>query len=193
MERRRHRPQSRGFALLFIVMIVAVVAVAAAALLDIVEVDLLIAREHRRSAIAEAIAEGAIKEIQADTTKIGVLPTPDSPNLTTRYAGVDASGDYVRDPDGVSGAPALMTEANSAYVRNNAVATAAQREGYIAEMRLLRLGPAINSGLNTVQAVVYEIRAQSSVGAGQASSEVFAQTFSYAATQAGTVGQVHAR
>ncbi|MEO1334380.1 MAG: hypothetical protein AAFV29_01995, partial [Myxococcota bacterium] len=63
----------------------------------------------------------------------------------------------------------------------------------IADMRLLRYGPAINSGVNTVRAIVYEIRAQSSVAGGQASSEVFAETFSYAGIQAGTVGQIHHR
>ncbi|MEM7677106.1 MAG: hypothetical protein AAF449_13975 [Myxococcota bacterium] len=183
-----HRPQQRGFALLFIVMIVAVVAVAAAALLDIVEVDLLIAGEHRRSAVAQAIAEGAVIEIQADEAKENMLPTAASPNLTIRYAGIDGAGDFVRDPDGVDFGPVVMTNVTSAYVQNNAAVTAAQREGYIADMRLIRTGPVINSGVRTAHAVVYEIRVQSSAGGGQASSEVFAEAFQITSVQAGRVG-----
>ncbi len=191
--KRPHRPQERGFALIFIVMIVAVVAVAAAALLDIVEVDLLIASEHRRSAIAEAVAEGAIVEIQADDNKVNLLPDVTNANLLVRYSAVDATGDFVRDPDALDTGPTLMTEASSAYVRNNAAATAAERQGYTSDIRLLRLGPAINSGNNTVQVVVYEVRAQSSVGSGQGSDQAIAEVFSYASAQSGTVGQLHGR
>ena len=190
---RHSKKQRRGFALLFIVMIVAVVAVAAAALLDIVEVDLLIAGEHRRSAIAGAIAEGAVKEFQADINKVELLPTGATLNLTTRYAGRDFAGDFVRDPDGLAGPSTLMTEANSAYVRNNAAATAVDRQGYTADIRLLRTGPVINSGMNTVRSVLYELRAESSVAGGSATQEVRVQLYNRTAAQAGVVGQIHGR
>ena len=191
--KRRKQTNEKGFALLFIVMVVAVVAVAAAALLDIVEVDLVIAGEHRRSSIAEAIAEGAILEVQADNTKAALLPNSGGPSLTVLYAGLDGSGDFVRDPFGLDGGPTVMDETNSAYVRNNSFLTASAREGYTAEMRLLRSGPAIGSGINTARVVVYEIRAMSSVNDGAASSEVAAETYSYAYVREGVVGQRHAR
>lgn len=183
----------RGFALLFIVMIVAVVAVAAAALLDIVEVDLLIAGEHRRSAIAKAVAEGAVKEIQADISKGGLMPTPTTAGMTTRYAGIDGTGNFVRDPNGVDGGPNLLTENNSAFVRNNALVTANERQGYTADVWHLRLGPVPNSGLNTAQAVYYEVQTRSSVANGRATNEVLAEVKSWVQPQVGTVGQMHPR
>lgn len=191
--KRRESHNKRGFALLFIVMVVAIVAVAAAALLDIVDVDLLIVGEHRRSAIAEAVAEGAIKEIQADILKAPLLPTSDSPNMEVRYAAIDVSGDFVRDPDGLAGGPLVLDEVSSAYVSNNSFTNASLRQGYTAQLRLLRTGPPIGSGLNTVKAVVYEIRARSSVNSGQATDDVLAETFIFATAQRGTVGQAHAR
>ena len=190
---RCHRSDRRGFALLFIVMIVAVVAVAAAALLDIVEVDILIAGEARRSVLAESIAIGGIKEVQADADKIGLLPTPMTPNLELRYSGIAAGGNFERDPDGVAGGPVTLNETNSAFVRYNTPAQDTLREGYSADIRLVRYGPVINSGLNTTQAIIYEVRSQGSVAGGAASSRVIAETFNFGAVQAGTVGQVHAR
>ena len=190
---RRNRPQNRGFALLFVVLIVAVVAVAAAALLDIVEVDLLIVGEQRRSTEAQAIAEGAVKEIQADETKGNLLPSAMSPGMTTRYTARNVAGEFVRDPDGLNLGPIVLDEATSAYIANNTAANAGQREGYTSTIQLLRTGPAINSGLNTVQAVVYEVSVQASVANGRSTSQVMAQTFVYTAAQQGVVGQMHAR
>ena len=191
MARRRH--QEKGFALLFIVLVVAVVAVAAAALLDIVEVDLLIAGEHRRSAVSEMIAEGAIVEVQADSTKAVLLPNEETAGLTVRYAGLDNAGNFIRDPDSVGAGPTLMDENNSAYVRNNNATSAVFREGYTAELRLLRTGPAPGTGINTANIVVYEVKAQSSVNSGQATTEVYAETYAFGVLRPGVIGQGHAR
>ena len=182
----RHRSKNRGFALLFVVMIVAVVAVAAAALLDIVEVDLLIVGEHSRSTVAKAVAEGAVKEFQADSVNGDLLPTAQSVGMETNYTGFVA-GAFVRDPDNVGPGLTPLDETNSAYARGDG------QQGYASTVRLLRTGPAINSGLNTLQAVIYEVRATSSVDGGRATSQVLAETYRYAATRPGTVGQMHAR
>ena len=183
----------RGFALLFIVMIVAVVAVAAAALLDIVEVDILIAGEHRRSTAAQTLAEGAIVEIQTDTSTFDLLPQPESATMQVRLAGIDGTGDFVRDPDGIAVGPLVLNEFSSSFVRNNAAATSNFREGYSANMRLLRTGPALDNGVNTVNAIVYEVQAQSAVSGGQATSEITAEMYSYGAVRGGVVGERHAR
>ena len=72
-----HRnPRARGFALLVVMMIVAVVALGAAALLDLVNVDIGVAAEHRKILAAESASVGALLETVIDPSLGRRLPTP---------------------------------------------------------------------------------------------------------------------
>lgn len=169
MRRRKAHPKQRGFALLVVVLIVALIGVAAVALLDIVNVDLIIAGQHRQTVDAQAIALGAMYEVISDSRVDGtVLPRPDTVGLKYDYAQAQAGG-FVRDPGGLSATGmTAMNPANSAYVRNTGTSVA---EGYAADISLLRLAPQLDSAVD-LRAAVYEVTVESTVSNGAATHQV---------------------
>lgn len=175
MTKRNKPSQQRGFALLVVVLIVALIGVSAVALLDIVNVDLLIVGQHRRSVDVQAVALGAMEEVMGDQrlAPVTVWPMFNTPNLRYRYAGqTGANSPYFRDPNG-NFAISPMDSTNSAYVKN--LGTSAE-EGYEADINLIRMGPPEDTGLNTARELTYEIRVVAALNGGEASKEVRATT-----------------
>lgn len=173
MTQRRPRKSRSGFALLIVVLVVALVGVAAVALLDIVNVDLLIVGQHRRTADAVALAYGAMNEVNSDQRVDGtVRPLPNSPSPTYVYARKNGLGNYQRDPNGVV-ATTPMTDTNSAYVKNLGTSL---EQGYEATINLLRYQPVNGTGLNRVYAATHETVVVGSINNGEATREVRAIT-----------------
>jgi hypothetical protein len=189
MPRRRSQPKARGFALLVVVLLVALIAVSAVALLDIVQVDLLVVGQHRRTTEAQAAAVGAMIEVVSDDTLRNQLPDLTTPNLAYRYAGPNA-GLYMRDPTNRFGTT-VMGPTNSAYVRDVGTSLAT---GYTADVELLRVGPPQDTGTTRAQAVTYEVTVVSDVNNGEATKEVRTQVQRVVAVQSGIIRtNVHAR
>lgn len=191
--RRRHQPQTRGFALLVIVLLVALIAVTAVALLDMVQVDLRVVGQQRRSTEAEALAVGAMVEVVSDDSlplQLPSLPDPANlPLLSYQYAGNTGVG-YQRDPMNRF-ATSAMTPVNSAYVRD--VGTTIEA-GYEAFADLLRISNPQDTGLTKSQVLTYELTVRGSVNAADSTREVRAQVQRVVATQNGTLlTAVHAR
>lgn len=187
--RKTHRKQG-GFALLIVVLVVALIGVAAVALLDIVNVDLLIVGQHRRTVDAKSNALGAMMEVVSDARVDGtVKPLPNTPGLNYQYAGKSA-GVYMRDPAGRFAATQMLPS-NSAYIKN--VGTGLE-EGYEADISLLRITPVEDSGLNRVIALTHEVRVLASVNNGDATNEVRAITTQLLTVEQGRLfPRVHAR
>jgi hypothetical protein len=166
LRRARTRRGERGFALLVVVLIAALASVSAVALLDVVDVDLLVAGEHSKNVAVSAVAAEAVREVIADVNSMEILPDFQTPDLTRRYVARDDSGNYVKGPD--NAAPIMLSDDNSAVVRE--VGRAAE-EAYVADAVLLGLGPAENSGFTTTQAVYYEISVTGLTGNGARTKE----------------------
>lgn len=189
-KRRAPHPDQRGFALFIVVLVVALLAVAGGTLLDMVNVDLLIAGEHRRSHKARTVAIGGAVETMADTTLTpGNMPN-DPLNPVWVYA-LDQGGVPRRDPAGLS---VPMDETNSTFVRSPGNPTL--QESYTSNIRLLRLGTPKDTSIDTV-AVYYEVQSVSSIGNGAASKEVRAEIYRIAQGTGGRVLEnaagIHAR
>ena len=182
MARRRPQTRTRGFALLVVVLLVALIAVAAVALLDIVQVDLLVVGQHRRTMDAQALAVGAMMEVVSDDNLRTQLPDPSVLNLAYQYAGKQAGG-YVRDPTGRF-LTTPMTPLNSAYVRD--LGTSVER-GYDANVELLRVSNPTNTGLTDSQTLTYEVTVIADVNNGETTKEVRAQIARVVAVQSGTL------
>lgn len=183
-----HRnPRARGFALLVVMMIVAVVALGAAALLDLVNVDIGVAAEHRKILAAESASVGALLETVIDPSLGRRLPTPTAPDLQTRL--VERSGGaYIRDPDGVySTVP--MDPDDSMYIEN--VGTNLE-DGYESEVTLVRINEPIDSTLSLPKAV-FEVRTKATISGGDASSETRALLYRYVIADTETQNQRHGR
>ncbi len=189
MRRTKAQSKPRGFALLVVVLIVALIGVAAVALLDIVNVDLLIVGQHRQSVDAQALALGAMYEVISDSRVDGtVLPRLDTPTLRYVYSRAQGGG-FVRDPAGLIGVT-VMDATNSAYVKDSGTGVA---QGYTADIDLLRLVTVQDSGV-TIRTAVWEVTVESSVSNGQATQQVRALVGRVTSGQGGlvTVGR-HAR
>lgn len=182
MARRRPQSQARGFALLVVVLLVALIAVAAVALLDIVQVDLLVVGQHRRTMDAQAVAVGAMMEVISDDTLRTQLPDPSVLSLAYQYAGKQGAN-YVRDPTGRF-VTIPMTAANSAFVR---AAGTSVEQGYDANVELLRVSNPTNTGLTDSQTLTYEVTVVSSINNGEATKEVRAQISRVVGVQSGTL------
>ncbi|MEQ9501316.1 MAG: hypothetical protein RIT81_30890 [Deltaproteobacteria bacterium] len=190
-KRRRRNPNQRGFALFIVVLVVALVAVAGGTLLDMVNVDLVIAGEHRKAAQARAVAIGGAQETMADTNLTPANMPIDPANNSWVYA-TDQGGLPRRDPLGIS---SVMDETNSTFVKNPGNVTL--QESYTSNIRLLRLGPALDTSVDQATAVFYEVQSVSTIGDGAASKEVRAEIYRIAQGAAGRVLEgatgVHAR
>lgn len=169
MRRTPSRKNPRGgFALLIVVLVVALIGVTGVALLDIVNVDLLIVGQHRRSVDATANAMGAMYEVVSDQRLDAFKPRPDTPGLSYQYAG-KSGGIYVRDPAGRF-LTQPMNSGNSAFVDN--VGTGIE-EGYEAEISLVRLVDQVeNNSINKVRMLVHETRVVANINNGDATKEV---------------------
>lgn len=186
---RRPRRRQEGFALLVVVLIVALIGVTAVALLDIVNVDLSIVGQHKRTLTAQANAYGALVEVASDANLSNRLPTLTTNQLRYRYAD-QVAGNWVRDPDNAFGT-APMNPTNSAYIQNLGTSV---EEGYQADVRLLRVGNPQDTGLTTAQTITYEITVVSSVNNGAATKEVRALMTQTVSNQNGTIQtETHAR
>ncbi len=180
-KRRTPNPDARGFALFIVVLVVALLAVAGGTLLDMVNVDLLIAGEHRRSHKARTLAVGGAMETMADTALTPSNMPIDPLNPTWVYAS-DQGGVPRRDPAGIASA---MDETNSSFVRNPGNVNF--QESYTSNIRLLRLGPTLDTSVDQATAVFYEVQSVSTVGNGAASKEVRAEIYRIAQGAAGRV------
>lgn len=172
MRRRNPRNQRAGFALLIVVLVVALVGVSAVALLDLVNVDLLIVGQHRQTVDAFATAYGAMNEVNADSRIDGTIrPLPNSPSPTYVYA-QKVAGTYTRDPAGIV-VSQPMTPNNSAYVKDLGTGL---EQGYEADISLLRFVPVNDTGLNRVYMAAHETRVIATVANGALTKEVRAVT-----------------
>ena len=162
---RTPRSKARGFALFIVTIVVALVAIMAVSLLDQVGVDLIMAGEFRKTATARANGIGAMTEVVSDTTLLPHLPAMTDTTLGYRY--IDkVSGDFVRDPDGLS---TPVSANQSAYF--DGMGTNSE-ESYRSSVRLIRLGNMRDSSFERTAALVYEVWLEASVNDGDATSQV---------------------
>ena len=82
---RRAKKQQGGFAMFVVVMAVAMTSLVGVALLDMVQLDVLISGNERRSVEAREVAEGALMEIINDEDTPNRLPMLDAPNLRVEH------------------------------------------------------------------------------------------------------------
>lgn len=162
---KRAARRARGFALLVVMLLVALVGLGAAALLDIVNVDIVIAAEHRKAVEADSAAVGAVLETISDPNFAGMLPDPQEGELITRVV-ERQGGAYVVDPTGEVSTRALAPE-DSAFIDRQGTEN---EDGYESDVSLLRIIPRQNSS-HKFAVAVYEVRARASVSGGDASSE----------------------
>ncbi len=188
------RRSRRGFALLIVVLLAALLAVSSVALLDLVNLDLVLVGEQRKTYAARENAMGALQEIMGDqlisaeTYDVGrtMLPRPGI-NSTTVYSSHQGAG-FVKDPGGLVG-PSADLSTLSAFASNP---NTPLQEGFEANIRLLRMVPRQNSSLTQTMTLVWEIQVEASVNAGEASHESRALIFRDVAFQPGT-GRHHGR
>lgn len=187
MNARQRHPRQRGFALLIVMLLVALLGIGAAALLDLVNIDIGIASEYRKSIQAEAASVESILETIGEQNFRRRLPQLDSPTLQTRLV-VRQAGAYVLDPDGVVGTVSL-TEANSAQIE----AVGTNREnGFESDVRLLKIVAKEDTSFNRPVAV-YEVRARSTISGGDASREARSVVYVPTGINGRVTRQRHAR
>lgn len=184
----RKPSRRRGFALLVVMLLVALIGIGAAALLDLVNIDLGIAAEYRKSIEAESASVGAVLETIGETNFERRLPQLDSPNLRTRLVTRQA-GAYILDPDDVVGSRTISA-ADSPHI--DRVGTYAE-DGYESDVRLLKIVAKEDTSL-TRPVAVYEVRAKASIAGGDASREARSLVYVPTGIQASRVTrQRHAR
>jgi hypothetical protein len=164
--RRRPRGARRGFALLVVVLISGLASITALALLDVVDVDLGVAREHSANIRVTSLVGEAVREVMGDNQAAALLPDFQSSELEVRYAGRDANGALVKGPGSAS--PRTLSAANSVVVRDVGLPT---EESYEAVASLVGFGPVENTGLTSMQAVHYEVAVTAESGAGRYTRE----------------------
>ncbi|MFO0725475.1 MAG: hypothetical protein U1E65_16950 [Myxococcota bacterium] len=155
----RRPNQTRGFALIVVVMLSAALAMGGAILLDVVRVDLLLGRTGRQTEEARQVAEGAVMEAINDQDTPNQLPPLDDSDLTRAYQPTSATPFAVRDR-GLS---------------------------YDAQFRLIRVVPLAESSMNQTRAIVHEIAATGNAGNGETAVDVRTEIYRVVAFQPGTV------
>lgn len=159
--------QSRGFAILVVMLVVSLMTIVAGTLLDLVGVDISIVGQHRRNGDSRSVVDGAIMEVLDDQRVLTALPDFTTPGLKATYA-----------PG--SGTPSAFRD------------SALQRD-YTAETQLLRF-VTVGESSGRSRALVYEVTAIADVGDGAATSEVRSQVFIPVAVPPGILlPRVHAR
>lgn len=170
----RKNKEKRGFALLTVMMIVALIALGAAALLDLVEIDLGVAAEHRKTLAAQSNAVGAVIETIGDDNFTAALPPLDDPDLTTTLVMRD-TGSYQRYPTDTNNPAGFPTATTITYGDSPFVGNVGgdSEDGYESEARFLRLVPPTDSSVDLPMAI-YEVEVLASVSGGDASSRATA-------------------
>ena len=184
---RKNERDQRGFALLMVMMIVAFVGLGAAALLDLVNVDIGIAVEHRKSLDAQSGSVGAVLESVGDNDFMQRLPGPQDPDLRTPLV-IRQGASYVMDPEGVA-VQRNLTSADSAHIER---VGQPGENGYESDVRFLRLIPPTNSSTE-LPIAVYEVRARATVSGGDATSEARALVYRHVNRGTNIRSQRHAR
>ena len=171
---RKHRQDEGGFALLVVVLLVALVGVSGVALLDMVQVDLNIVGQQRKTTRAQTVAVGGMLELLSDTQvgNAANLAQPQPGQTMIRYVGTNA-GTLMRFPDGPP-TPEALTPSNSAVAANLGTRL---EDSYEADISYLRAVPLEDTSLQRVVAIVYEARVASRVYDGEASSEIRSEFF----------------
>lgn len=171
--------------MVIVVLIVALLAVVAVTLLDLVRVDLSMTGQTRKTFEARAVTDGALMEVLDDQRTPNFLPTTTS-----------VPRQVISDPNDAFGTGKVTCPPNapcssSAFVRNT-IGIDGDAATYSAELCLLRLGPAKDTGLETAQAVVYELHTIGNVNDGQTTSEDRAEAFGIVQYNNGTfLGRTH--
>lgn len=175
----------RGFALLVVMVIVAFVGMGAAALLDLVDVDLGIAVEHRKALQAQSASVGAVLESVGQDDFMTLLPPLTDPDLTTRLVARNA-GTYQLDPDGT---PTTLSAATSGYIDS---VGAYGESGYESDVAFLRLMAPEDSSTE-LPIAIYEVRAKATVSGGDATSQARALIYRHVNKGTDVKNQLHAR
>lgn len=128
------RKTRRGFAMLVVIIIVALLALMGAAILNVVAEDLEMLGQSRRGFEARTLAEGGVSEMMNDSNVSNLYPDFSTPMLRSSF-----------DPN---------TE-----VAGSMFNVAAQGRQYQGEIRLLRMGPAVESDIEQTRTVTYEFYA----------------------------------
>jgi hypothetical protein len=163
---RRRRSSARGFAILVVMMVVALMSVAGIALLDFVNLDLVLVGVSRVRAEATLAAEGASLEVLEDAEARNFLPDLTSTTLSAGYT-----------------PPAETPLINTAAGRS-----------YTSEVKLLRFVPVRETSATWSRALVYEVTTVSQSRQRNATSEVRVVAYKTIAVPVGvTYPRRHAR
>ncbi|MCK6545823.1 hypothetical protein L6R52_08140 [Myxococcota bacterium] len=172
--RARRRPEEQGFALIVVVMIVAAISLVAVTLLNFVNLDIILTGQARRTIEARTIADGAAYEIY-DRDDLGdFLPDMRSNALQT----------VLSDPRNMFGGGVQAIPGGSQFIDPNGTADRPPTT-FTADIRFLRYGPIVNTGLNTARGLYYEIRTIGEVNNGESTSEVRVEVRNMQAFSAG--------
>jgi hypothetical protein len=159
MGKRGGRRDQRGFALIIVVLLVALLSIVAVSLLDVINLDLVISGQTRRTNEARAVADGVAMELQThvnmdnDQASGGWLPSfTEVPDLTY----------VVADPDDIL-APAGTVDPPDSYYKTPGDLTRSAST-FTSDVRFLRYVPITETSLNWSRALVYELRTLGQVG-----------------------------
>lgn len=143
--RARRRRQQRGFALLVIILLVAMISVVGVSMLQIVQLDLDLGGQSRRTLMARLLAEGGSNEVLNDIGTQALLPLPGDAELSKVYP-LATVNDFT-NPGDVKGT-------------------------YSASLRYLRYVPILESSITWTRGLIYEAQVVGDFGDGQATDEV---------------------
>lgn len=155
---RQRRRRARGFALIAVMLMSAVGALVAAHMLDMVNLDLVLAGSERRADEARELAEGSIMEVIEDVDTPTALPLLDDGDLRATWA------------------PSASSPFASSSARQSTV-----------ELRLVRVVPLAESSLQQTRAVVHEVRAVGAVNGDEARHEIRTEVYRVVAFRPGMV------
>lgn len=128
---RRTRSDRRGFALFSVMLLTIVLVLMGSAVLEVVQVDILLSRGEREKEEAREVAEGAVLEVVEDATTPDLYPALSDPKLRATY-------------------PAA---ASSPF------ASGRGRRSYTAAIELVRVVPLSESSIVHTRGIVYEVSA----------------------------------
>lgn len=130
------RPKTqRGFAMLVVIIIAALLAMIAGSLLKVVQGDLVMVGQTRRLFEAREVAEGTVAQVIDDPSFVVNYPDLSDPDLTS-------------DPYPTAG---------------NFFLSGRDDRDFNATVRLLRMGPPLESSLEQTRTLTFEVRSLGSV------------------------------
>jgi len=139
------KKRQRGFAMLVVIIIAALLAMLAGTLLQLVQSDLVMMGQTRRSFESREVAEGAVAQVINDTGFLAQYPPLDHPTLQSP----------------------LYPTLGSPFMKPDRT--------FDANVRLLRIGPPTESSLEQSRIITYEVRALAMVAGNAATTEVVAE------------------